>query len=387
MNQNTILFALIRSAIYEEPMTEAQKALFTEEQLPELLALSQKHDIAQLIARGLYINELTEKNNPSYEKLQNLQFLAVYRYEQLNYELERLCQALEAAEIPFIPLKGSVIRKYYTEPWLRTSCDIDVLIHEDDLERSVSYLIEHLKYTSEGKGSHNVSLFSPNKNHIELHYDLMEEGLIQATADVLKKVWNTSVLCSGYRYWYEMTDEMFYFYHIAHMAKHLTNGGCGIRPFIDLYILNNLDKDNTAIREELLRQGGILRFADVAGQLSRAWLDNARLNAVTEQMQDFILRGGVYGTSDNRIMVQQQRKGGRFRYMLSRIFQPYGEIKFQYPILEKYSWLTPVMEVRRWGKIVFRGRVKHAVRELSYNQNISGEKTDNMKQFLQDIGL
>lgn len=29
-----------------------------------------------------------------------------------------------------------------------------------------------------------------------------------------------------------MKEEMFYFYHIAHLAKHFEVGGCGIRQII-----------------------------------------------------------------------------------------------------------------------------------------------------------
>ena len=47
--------------------------------------------------------------------------IAIYRYEKINYELNRLRSALNEAQIPFIPLKGSVLRQYYPEPWMRTS--------------------------------------------------------------------------------------------------------------------------------------------------------------------------------------------------------------------------------------------------------------------------
>lgn len=47
--------------------------------------------------------------------------IAIYRYEKINYELNRLRSALNEAQIPFIPLEGSVLRQYYPEPWMRTS--------------------------------------------------------------------------------------------------------------------------------------------------------------------------------------------------------------------------------------------------------------------------
>ena len=58
-------------------------------------------------------------------------------------------------------------------------------------------------------------------------------------------------------------------------------------------------------------------------------------------------------------------------YALSKIFIPYDTIKFHYPILQKYRFLTPIMEVRRWGKLIFCGHLKRTVKELKFNVNIS----------------
>ena len=129
-----------------------------------------------------------------------------------------------------------------------------------------------------------------------------------------------------------MTDEMFYFYHIAHMAKHFEEGGCGIRPFIDLWTLDNIKDVDHDKRDELLSQGNLLKFAEVARMLSRVWFENNEHTEITKKMERYILRGGIYGTNENRIAVQQQKRGGRLKYALSKIFIPYDNIKFHYPI-------------------------------------------------------
>ena len=86
-------------------------------------------------------------------------------------------------------------------------------------------------------------------------------------------------------------------------------------------------------------------------------------------------------------MVHQQKKGGRFKYALSKIFIPYNVIKFHYPILQKHRWLTPFMQVRRWCKIIFCGHLKRTTKELQYNSNITNEDAVKMQKFLNDIGL
>lgn len=381
---NQILFALLRSVIRGNQLQDQEKELLTDEILSELIAISKKHDVAHLIALCLDKNSVSFKGN---KDLAGEIIKAVYRYEQINYELGELCKALEKAKIDFMPLKGSVIRKYYPEAWMRTSCDIDVLVHEADAEKAAELFVNNYGYTRIGKGSHDVSLFSPNEIHIELHYDLVEDGLANAASTVLGYVWDTAVVRDGFAYCYEMPDEMFYFYHVAHMAKHFEEGGCGIRPFIDLWILDNIEGVDHSKRDELLKQGNLLKFAGVSRLLSKIWLDVTEHNDITKQMENYILRGGVYGTTENYVIIQQQKKGGRLRYALSKIFVPYDVIKFHYPVLQKHRWLTPIMEVRRWFKLIFCGHAKRTARELKYNSNISRAEAENVQAFLKNIGL
>ena len=284
-----------------------------------------------------------------------------------------------------MPLKGSVITKHYPEPWMRTSCDMDILVKQEDLEKAAGYLCEKLNYEKHSTGSHDISFFSQSKIHIELHYTLIEDGLINDSAKVLEDVWNIVALKDGFKHYYVMPDEMFYFYHIAHMAKHFENGGCGIRPFVDLYLL---DKNiNTEKCDSLLEKGGLLKFTKCARKLCKVWFEGEKTNTTCELMSEFVIKGGVYGSESNRISLQQQQRGGRLRYAISRIFLPYDVIKFYFPVLQKHKWLLPFIQVRRWGGLVFRGRMGTSVGELKYNSQISSEDAREMKRFLDSIGL
>ncbi len=384
METRPLLFSLLRSAMSGDSISEQEKESFSDRSFDALMQISKMHDIAPLLAFALDKNGMAQDRK---KELSMCRMTAIYRYEQTNYELQDLCDALETAKISFLPLKGSVIRKYYPEAWMRTSCDIDILVRKEEIEQAAAYLVGHCGYTYGEKSSHDISLFSQSNSHIELHYDLVEDGIANAASELLQSVWNSSALHDGYHHWHEMTDEMFYFYHIAHMAKHFVLGGCGIRPFIDLWILEHLDDADRDKREHLLKQGELLRFAEMACQLSRVWFGDETHSDITNQMERYILRGGVYGTSENRIAVQQQKKGGRFRYAMSRIFLPYDQIKYLFPVLQKHRWLTPMMEVCRWFKLLFGGRAKSSLQELKYNQHISQAEAETTRVFLNAIGL
>lgn len=386
MDQRTIpmLFALLRSAVRGTTLTDEEKSSFSVDLLRELMKISAKHDIVHLISFSLKQNNLIPQGNDDVEKFL---FQAVYRYEKLNYEYKKLCTALEEAKIPFIPLKGSVIRQYYPQEWMRTSCDIDILVHRENLDMAVACLSKNLQYTEKGRGTHDISLFSSTGVHVELHFDLVEEGRANSAINILRSVWENVSLRKKSEYWYEMSDAFFYFYHIAHMAKHFESGGCGIRPFIDLWILDNIKNANVSNRNKLLAQGGLLKFAEVSRTLSRVWLDGEKQTEFSLQMQRFLLHGGVYGSADNRVALQQKKNGGQVGYLLSRIFISYEKLKRYYPILEKHCWLTPVMQIRRWFMLLNPAVARMAKKELSVNANMKESKAEKMNKFLNDIGL
>lgn len=386
MDQRTprILFALLRSAIRGTPLSGEERALCKPDVLKEALALSSAHDISHLAAFALRKNGLVSEENQAVEKC-ILQ--AVYRYERTEYEYKNLCTALENAKIPFLPLKGSVLRAYYPEPWMRTSCDIDILIHKEDLDAAIAYLGEHLQYAETTRTTHDVSLYNSTNFHIELHFDLIEEEIANNSISLLSSVWEDVTVKEGFSCFYEMSDAFFYFYHIAHMAKHFENGGYGIRPLIDLWILDHMEAVDASARKALLKKGDLLKFAEVSRNLSEVWFDGKEPDALMLELQAFLLSGGVFGTTDNRVALRQKKVGGRFRYIVSRMFIPYAKLKRYYPILDKHRWLMPIMQVRRWFMLLRPDVASMAKREIAVNGNLEKTKADKMNDLLRNVGL
>lgn len=386
MDKVQILFQLLQSEICQTPLTPSIKDYITPEIKEQIYKLSKAHDLAHIAANALDRLGLLGGDEVS-AKFQKQQMLAVYRYNQIQHELDAICRVLEEAEIFFLPLKGSVLRDYYPEPWMRTSCDIDILVAEKDLENAASVLEAKLQYSLKAKQSHDWQIFAPNGVHLELHYTLIEEDYFSACNPILNDVWKHAVPKESNRFHLLMSDEMFYFHHIVHMAKHFKEGGCGIRPFLDLWILEHRVPFDANKRNILLEQAQMRTFADCARALSEMWFSGVPANPTSQQMQSFILTGGVYGTMQNRVSIQQTQKGGKLRFIVSRIFPPYNVIKFHFPVLQKHKWLLPVMYVCRWFRLLFRGKIKRGMRELNASQSISKEQTDQTQEFLSEIGL
>ena len=376
------MLLLIRSAMSGEALTADERALCTDEEIARALELATVHDLGQLVAWSLKKNGI-----PSAVGEKHI-FTSVYRHQQIKHEYEKLCKTFEAVGVQFLPLKGAVMRGYYPEPWMRTSCDIDILVHKSELEKVGAMLTEQLRYRLDVAHSHDVAYYSPSGVHVEVHFDLIEDSVMNASTNVLKSVWEVSTVKDGFSYHYEMPDDLFYFYHVAHMAKHLLNGGCGIKPFIDLWILDSIEGADIKKREELLEKGELIRFTESAQRLSRVWFDGGEHDDVSSALEGYVLAGGVYGAEgDNRLSVQMDKLGGKSKHILSMIILPYDSIKYVYPILQKHRFLTPIMQVRRWLRLILKGRILRATRMLADDCKVSDERVTEVHSFLDSVGL
>ena len=57
---------------------------------------------------------------------------------------------------------------------MRTSCDIDILVREQDIDTAAQAIGEKLGYRYESKNYHDISLKSESGVHLELHFSLKE---------------------------------------------------------------------------------------------------------------------------------------------------------------------------------------------------------------------
>ena len=382
MTPESILFALLRAAVCGEQVTEKVKAACTPEALEQVYILAVKHDLVHL--PGHVLGNLGVPDCLPMRAMKQAAFGAVQRCLRLEYELGQICNAFEQAQIPYIPLKGAVIRKLYPEPWMRTSCDIDVLIHEENLERAAEVLVTGLSYrTDYKKAYHDMSLFSPSGIHLELHFSIQET--MENIDGLLSKVWEHAVPVTGYQY--ALEKEFLAFHLLAHMSYHFVGGGCGIRALMDIFLLRERKLYDERVLRGYLSQCGIERFYDSILELISVWFRGSTPAPLAERMEQYLLTGGTYGTQEQRIAVRQQREGGRLGYLLGRIFMPYRNLKIRYRVLEQYPILFPVFQVYRWIELLFGGRMKRSIREAKITMQTENDVSKQVNEFLRQIGL
>lgn len=376
------LFTLIRYSMgIDKDIPETEKENI-KELIPVLYEESKRQDLAHMVGDALFSNNLISADNEFFEKFKKRQIGALYRGAMTSQDIKEICEVFEQAAIPFMPLKGSVLRNLYPEKWMRTSSDIDVLVKPEDLRRAVSTLIDKLGYSYVSNYIHHVSLCSKNGIHIELHHELLEECTANDANLILGDIWNLIEPKQGYSYWHEMKDEHFYLYHIAHAAKHVINGGCGIKPILDLWILENKVDYNKDLRSEMTKVANLSAFENMCLELSRVWFDKQKSpKKEIELFGDYIITGGVYGTPLNHLSIQQQRKGGKKGYAKYVLFPPYDTMAEIFPILKKHKYLTALFYVVRFFLSVFKGTAPKVMKRLKANSK-SPKKIDDAIRLL-----
>ncbi len=361
-------------------LSDKQKAELTEDCLPELFKLADRHDLAHILAGYITAHE-TINNAQLLEKIKQNEIKSAFHNEQMKYTLDLICETLEQQGIAYIPLKGSVLKPFYPKDGMRTSCDIDVLIKENDIDASVKAL-QNQGFTVLKCNFHDVSLLSESKILLELHFNVKENH--ENLDLVLKDAWEYAELEAGHRY--KFSDEFFVFHILSHMAHHFMGGGCGLRSLMDLWVMKHKMGLDYLIAENLLKKAGIFKFAEQVSRLSEVCFDNTSHDKYTKSMLAFIVNGGVFGNVENRAKYDKTGGEGSVKFVLRRVFPPIEVLKKRHAILEKAPILLPFFWLRRIIRNIFKGNTERYIEEAkSYSSADFGEVNDieSLRNFLE----
>lgn len=339
-----------------------------------LIKLAQKQSILPIISRAF------EKAGIKNETLQNLICLESFSYVNRDYTLEQIYNAFDSSGIPYIPLKGSVLQYLYPEPWMRASFDVDILVHERDLDMAIKALQTKAEMVFDHRAYHDVVMRNAAIT-LELHFSLKET--MDNIDRLLDRVWEYAVPEGGSRY--ALTPEYLIFHNVAHMSYHFSHGGLGVRPYIDLYLLKTkTDYDEGKLRE-LLVKCKIDRFYDYCCKLIDVWFEDDQHDEITSRMERFCFEGGVFGNKENS-MAAKKRKHSGLSYFYHRLFEDRKSLEQIYPILRDKPELLLFYQMKRWGKglTTSRERVK---RELELMKNTDRDAVQTYDSLMKDLGL
>jgi hypothetical protein len=327
------------------------------------------------------------------------------RFAVFADEREAIFAQMDAAGLAHMPVKGVVTAEVYPRPEMRWMCDNDFLFGHD-LGNGRTRVADHddslaMRRIMEARG-YDVEEFE--ESNADAYH---KEPILNFEPHRLLAVHETEWWSYYDDQWprhhhvegaagnaYEMAKEDSYLYHIAHMSKHFTHAGHGVRGLADEWAFLNSGTepmDRAYLQAELAK----LNMADFEASLQRvaesAISDDACGRALSgdadalalevADMLAYMLGSGTYGNSENFAlhavqadMAEHGRVGGRIRYFARRLFPPTDTLKHTYPILQRAPWLRPAVDLYRFTIRPFQQRAKLRT-ELSAVMGKAGENT------------
>ena len=298
-----------------------------------------------------------------------------------SFEREALFGLFEELQMPYLPLKGIILSRYYPRLGMRQMTDNDILI-PPLYAKDIRNFMRRRGYTvvSFGTGCHDMyqkgiltfeihrSLFPDNQNDGEA-LRFCEEAIARAKEKAGKDLWLT------------FSPDDLYIYTLLHTYKHYEDAGTGIRSLMDLYVLRHRSGHyfHRDYIEAHLRRLGILSFAlafeNLADTLFGAPVDTlhqviANLTKEQEELFLLLIASGTFGTDVQHVSkrltaLAGEKKVSRFtklKYAFTRLFPPYRIYRERYPRASKWIVTIPFLWLARTLGAIFSP--KTTLREL-----------------------
>lgn len=369
------LFAVIRSGMGIDNHTVD----ISLDECGTLLSFAKRQSILPIVYQGLTNLQIP---NECIKRFDDLRVKSIYQVVQQQDALKRVSDALESVAIPYIPLKGAVLRNYYPHAYLRTSCDIDVLVHAENLDRAVNVIEQDAGFKAIKQNYHDISMID-SRVHLELHYNIKEN--MENIDYLLMKAWEyASPAENGTRYVFSPEFQLFHV--IAHMSYHMVHGGLGIRPFLDLWLLRNkTEYDETKLRD-MCSSCSILTFYEKSCALIDAWLSGKSVDLSLKNYEAFCLNGGVFGSSET-VMASKQRTTRGIKYVWRRVFMSRSNLETEFPELKEKPYLLLTRQVKRWSRLLDKKKRNQVRKELEDLRALNPDAVESFHELLSSLGL
>lgn len=287
----------------------------------------------------------------------------------MDMEMAAAFEKFDAAVIWHMPLKGTVLQHLYPVYGMRQMSDHDILFDANRAE-DVKAIMEGLGFSTEhfGAGNHDVYHKEPVSN-FEMHRELFGPGHDKKLYEYYRNV-EKRLLGEGYEKHFSPED--FYLYATTHEYKHYSVSGTGLRSLLDTYVYLQKEKpDMTYVAAEAEKMG-IAEFEAANRTLAQRLFSGGELTEKDNEMLEYILSSGVYGTLDHRVENRMRRNGwSKLQYALSRFFVPvskknedYHAFSTFYSFFYKHKILLPLLPFYRVIRGLKSGRLNAEVRAL-----------------------
>jgi hypothetical protein len=346
--------------------------------LPEGLDLEELYiyQVHQSVANMAYC-ALSKLDVPAKELQVFAEEYKMMLLREARFELsgQQVFDALEKTKIPYIPLKGVIIKRLYPQESLRSFTDYDIYI--GDKGKQVKAVMESLGFEEKVTAEYDVAYFKKPSLYFEMHNNLFEEDY--SFDGYFDKPFEKTYVKSGTEYCHLLKNEDFFIHVFCHLYKHFTFGGCGVRQFMDIYVLmKHWTIDYTYVTAELEKLG-LVDFFNTVKKVNGVIFDGEKPNKDLLDICEYIFSNGTFGT-DKIIAVNDFNKKKesmllwKMKHFAKRWVLSYSRMKERYAILEKMPFLLPFCWAHKAFKVLFfkRDVLKSQLTDIEeYNSDYS----------------
>lgn len=280
----------------------------TSESLEKVLLEAEQQGVLSIVLSGIRVQMADDVIRKEYEA-RNDRYLK-HNLMNLHYH-KKISETLRRAEIPHAIIKGQASARYYPDPMLRCSGDVDFLVDEADKEK-VDAILESQGYARRPRAIHHDFHWGYEREGISVEMHWKSPGIPVVGGDEIEKTFfNIFTNAENVSIGGIILPVPSSFHHgmimLLHVASHLTSGGIGLRHLCDWLVFENEMEEEafTSMFEQPLKDAGLWEFAKILTQIGvlymgckkRSWCKNVDSKLCRELLED-ILRGGDFGRKD-----------------------------------------------------------------------------------------
>ena len=388
------LMRLIACALASDTDLPAAPQTVTDDDWRRVHALASRHALEAISWAGLTRNPARAARVPEDLRTQWAREADATLVRQLTFEAERemISARLAGHGISTVPLKGAVLAQRYPAAGLRSMSDNDILFavleRRDDgcwqpqgtgspdpraRERAyagaagyIDAVMAELGYERRPTSPMETDLqYLRPPFHFELHRDLVSPR--NPLYPQLDSPWPAMQPDGDVPGSFHMTLADEYVFHIAHLVKHLTSAGCGIRFLVDEAVYLRLladtpepERTGQHIRTRLEAMGLATYEATVRSLASALLCEPSVSPTLTDgerALWHTMLASGTFGTLEQQVANARRQAGGpgmlgNLRYVASRLYPGSEQIRAVYPVFDRHPWMLPLFPFIRLGSVI-----------------------------------
>lgn len=357
-NAKDMLYLTICAITGKKPEAERIQDL----NLETLFQVCQKHILTACTAYAL------ESVGIKDHSFQQAKEKAIRKNILLDAERTNILERLEQEKIWYMPLKGAILKNWYPKLGMRQMSDNDILC-DPNARKQVRQIMLDMGFSCEHfETSHDDAYYKPPVCNFEMHHQLFLRTHSEYLYLYYKDIKSKLIKDAGHEYGYHFRPEDFYIYLIAHEYKHFSDGGTGVRSFVDIYVFMKKFQDSMNwdyIKKEL-NTLHIAEYEYKSRILSEKLFCEEPLSEEETELLNYCIFSGTYGTAAHHVENHLKEKS-KIKYLFQRIFPSMQEIKDYWNFFYRHKYLIPFLWIYRVARAVTfkRKAVITEIKELS----------------------